>query len=255
MAILDEAFAAIATATANTEKNLANARELFESELNGLFQKGGDGWMEKRLSDICSVFARGKSRHRPRNEPSLYGGAYPFIQTGDISKADHIIQSYSQTYSEVGLAQSRLWPKGTICIAIVGATIGESGILGFDACFPDSVIGMVVDSEQAEASFVEYLLQLFKPQIKAQGAGSARHNINLGTFQDLAFPVPPLSIQRDIVSKLNVLAGESRRLEGICDQKLCLFAELKQAILNKAFTGELTADSKAADSALSEAGL
>jgi type I restriction enzyme S subunit len=118
--ILDEAFAGLATATANAEKNLQNARALFESHLQSVFTQRGAGWRQKTLEEIATTFGRGKSRHRPRNEPKLYGGKYPFVQTGDIRNAAHFITEYSQTYSEAGLAQSKLWPKGTICMALRG---------------------------------------------------------------------------------------------------------------------------------------
>jgi len=99
-------------------------------------------------------FGRGKSKHRPRNDERLYGGDIPFIQTGDIRNASHIITQYSQTYSEVGLKQSKLWPRGTLCITIA-ANIAETSILGFDACFPDSVIGFVADPKKTSAGYVE----------------------------------------------------------------------------------------------------
>jgi Type I restriction modification DNA specificity domain len=84
--------------------------------------------------------------------------AYPFIQTGDVRNCDHVILESTQSYNEIGLAQSKLWPKGTICITIA-ANIAETGILGFEACFPDSVIGIVVDETKTTNDFVEYLLQ------------------------------------------------------------------------------------------------
>ncbi len=237
--ILDEAFDGIATAKANAEKNLQNARALFESYLDSVFANRGNDWSEKKIPEICLTFGRGKSRHRPRNEPSLYGGPYPFIQTGDLSNADHVVTSYSQTYSEKGLAQSKLWPEGTIGIAIVGATIGETGILGFDGCFPDSVIGMTIDPEQGEPFFVEYMLQYFKATIKSQGEGSARENINLATFDRLKFPIPPIREQKDIVKTVNVLREEIRCLETIYRRKIALLGELKKSLLHQAFNGQL----------------
>ena len=237
--ILDEAFDGIATAKANAEKNLQNARALFESHLNSVFTQRGAGWAEKRLAEIAKVFGRGKSKHRPRNEPSLYGGKYPFVQTGDISNAVHWITSYSQTYSDVGLAQSKLWPKGTICIAIVGATVGETAILDFDACFPDSVIGIVVNEQQADSEYVEFLLQSFKAVLKEKGKGTARDNINLGTFESQKFPFPKLEVQKKIVSALNDLDDETQRLESIYQQKLAALEELKKSLLHQAFTGGL----------------
>jgi type I restriction enzyme S subunit len=175
VAILDEAFDGIATAKANAEKNRQNARALFESYLNAVFTQRGEGWKAKTLEEISTTFGRGKSKHRPRNAPHLYGGKYPFVQTGDIRNADHIITEYSQTYSEAGLAQSKLWPKGTICITIA-ANIAETAILGFDACFPDSVIGVVANPKEADVGFIEYLLQSFQARIQAMGSGGKSYS-------------------------------------------------------------------------------
>jgi type I restriction enzyme S subunit len=241
VAILDEAFAGISQAVANAEKNLANARELFESYLNNVFTQKGDGWVEKTLKDVCIDFGRGKSKHRPRNDPKLYGGPYPFIQTGDVRNSLHLIKTSNQSYNENGLAQSKLWPKGTICITIA-ANIAETGILDFDACFPDSIIGMVVDDKQTSNAYVEYLLQSVKARIKAKGKGSAQDNINLATFENELFPFPSLDVQRELVEKLHQLLSTTQRLEGVYQQKLDALAELKQSILQKAFAGELTAD-------------
>ena len=252
VAILDEAFAAIATAAANAEKNLANARELFESELNRVFSQKGDGWVEITLAEMSHDFGRGKSKHRPRNADFLYGGKYPFVQTGDIRNSEHIISDYTQTYNEAGLSQSKLWPEGTICITIA-ATIAETGILGFDACFPDSVVGMVPDPDRSDSGYVEYLLQFFKTELQRQGKGSAQDNINLGTFKRQKFPFASLPEQQAIAAKLDALSKETKNLKSIYQQELTALAELKQSILHKAFTGELTADTKVADRTLSEA--
>ncbi len=236
--ILDEAFDGIATAKANAEKNLQNARALFESHLQVVFTHRGKGWKQKTLEEIATIFGRGKSRNRPRNAPHLYGGEYPFVQTGDIRNADHIITEYSQTYSEAGLAQSKLWPKGTICITIA-ANIAETAILGFDACFPDSVIGVVANPKEADVSFIEYLLQSFKVHLQAMGKGSAQANINMGTFENERFPFPPVSGQKQIVAKLDSLREETHRLESIYQQKLAALDALKKSLLHQAFSGNL----------------
>jgi type I restriction enzyme S subunit len=238
VAILDEAFAGIATAKANAEKNLQNARALFESHLQAVFSQRGERWIEKRLSEISISFGRGKSKHRPRNDPKLYGGKYPFIQTGDVRNAVHHITSYSQTYNEVGLAQSKLWPKGTLCITIA-ANIAETGILDFDACFPDSVIGVVVDPNMTSNKFLEYLLQSFKSQLQAKGKGSAQDNINLGTFENQLFPFPKLKEQQEIVEILDNLREGTRHLETIYQRKLAALDALKKSLLHRAFSGQL----------------
>ncbi len=236
--VLDESFEGLATAKANTEKNLQNARALFESHLHAVFTQRGVGWKDKTLQEVATTFGRGKSKHRPRNAPHLYGGKYPFIQTGDIRNADHFITEYSQTYSEAGLAQSKLWPKGTICITIA-ANIAETAILNFDACFPDSVIGVVANPKEADVGFIEYLLQSFKARIQALGKGSAQANINMGTFENERFPFPPVAEQKQIVEKLDALSEETLRLASIYEQKLAALDALKKSLLHQAFSGEL----------------
>ena len=236
--ILDEAFEGIATAKANAEKNLQNARALFQSHLQSVFSHPGKGWKQKTLEEIATTFGRGKSKHRPRNARHLYGGKYPFIQTGDIRNADHIITDYSQTYSEAGLAQSKLWPKGTICITIA-ANIAETAILGFDACFPDSVIGVVANPKEADLGFIEYLLQSFKARLQSMGKGSAQANINMGTFENERFPFPCVAEQKRVVAKLDDLRDETQRLESIYQQKLAALEALKKSLLHQAFTGAL----------------
>lgn len=164
---------------------------------------GTQGEVEwKTLGEMAVEFGRGKSRHRPRNDPKLYGGNTPFIQTGDIRNASHIITEYSQTYSDFGLTQSKLWPKGTLCITIA-ANIAETTILGFDSCFPDSVIGFVANPEKTNSSYVEYLLSSFKTKLQSQSTGSAQENINMGTFESMRLPFPPLQEQNRIVTILD----------------------------------------------------
>ena len=240
VSVLDEAFAGLGAMRANAEKNLQNARELFEAHLQAIFVYSHN-WTRRRLKEVAVEFGRGKSRHRPRGDPSLLGGQYPLIQTGDIANVSHVISAYSQTYNDLGLAQSKLWPKGTICIAIVGANVGETAILGFDSCFPDSVIGVVVDERFANFEFVQFALRAFKSKMKQEGKGTARDNINIGTFENLRFPFPSLAVQRSIVKQLKELLAQVDVLSTTYERKLAAIDELKQSILQKAFAGELTA--------------
>ena len=103
--------------------------------------------------DQLGTVSRGRSRHRPRDAAFLYEGPYPFVQTGDVKRAGLYLRDYDQTYSEAGLAQSKLWPAGTLCITIA-ANIAETSILGVEACFPDSIIGFRADPEKAEVRFI-----------------------------------------------------------------------------------------------------
>ncbi len=164
------------------------------------FDEGEVEW--KTLGEVALDFGRGKSKHRPRNDERLYGGNIPFIQTGDIRNSSHIIQRYTQTYSEFGLKQSKLWPEGTLCITIA-ANIAETSILGFDSCFPDSIIGFVANPKKTSSNYVEYLLSSMKLKLEEMGQGSAQSNINLGTFKNLKLPFPSLEEQERIVSILD----------------------------------------------------
>ncbi|MBS4199333.1 restriction endonuclease subunit S [Bacillus sp. FJAT-49732] len=164
------------------------------------FDEGEVEW--KTLREVALEFGRGKSKHRPRNDSKLYGGNIPFIQTGDVRNAPHIIREFTQTYSEFGLEQSKLWPKGTLCITIA-ANIAETAILGFDSCFPDSIIGFVANPKKTSSSYVEYLLTSYKSKLRSKSTGSAQENINLSTFERLLLPFPTLAEQERIVSILD----------------------------------------------------
>ncbi|WP_272521516.1 restriction endonuclease subunit S [Providencia sp. PROV202] len=162
---------------------------------------GNNSWREVKLSDLGEV-ARGRSRHRPRYAEHLYGGEYPFIQTGDIKASEGRISSHEQTYSEAGLAQSRLWPTGTMCITIA-ANIAETGVLQYPACFPDSVIGFIADKNKADVYYIEYVFRKLRKDIQRQATGSVQDNINLQTFERLKFKVPHVEEQHRIANFLN----------------------------------------------------
>jgi type I restriction enzyme S subunit len=133
------------------------------------------------------VLDRGVSRHRPRNDPALLGGPYPLIQTGDVARSGGLITDYSATYSEQGLAQSKLWPVGTLCITIA-ANIAQTGVLAFDACFPDSVVGFTAD--HATTAYVRMWLTFLQPVLEASAPQSAQRNINLAILRGLPVPLP-----------------------------------------------------------------
>lgn len=238
VSILDEVFKEVDRVKEIAEMNHKSTQDLFESTLSHYLNDRGKDWEHRTLKDISLVFGRGRSRHRPRNDKELYGGKYPFIQTGDIRNANQLITKYTQTYNEQGLAQSKLWPKGTICITIA-ANIAETGILGFDACFPDSVIGLIVDPKKAIPEFVEYTLQSYKKRLQAKGKGSAQDNLNMEKFENEFFPIPTLKTQQNILSELKAIASETQQLNALYVEKVAQAMELRKSVLNKAFRGEL----------------
>ncbi|WP_343607562.1 restriction endonuclease subunit S [Chryseobacterium oranimense] len=147
-----------------------------------------EDWHEFKLNELGKV-GRGKSKHRPRNEPSLFGGEYPFIQTGDIKSANFYVTKYSQTYNEKGLAQSKIWKKGTLCITIA-ANIAETAILGIDACFPDSIIGFIADKNKSDVRFIKYYFDILKIHLQSISQGTTQDNLSQEKLLKFSFTVP-----------------------------------------------------------------
>lgn len=163
-----------------------------------------DTWEWVRLSDVAEV-ARGKSKHRPRNDKILYeNGKIPLIQTGDVARADGEITDCKTFYNDVGLAQSKLWTKGTLCLTIA-ANIADVAILGIDACFPDSVVGIngyyPIDSNK----YFMYMLEAYQTILDGKATQSAQKNLNVDTILSVSFPFPPLAEQKRIVKRVEEL--------------------------------------------------
>ena len=154
-----------------------------------------DNWLNYNLTNL-GKFNRGKSKHRPRDDEKLYGGKYPFIQTGDIKRANLYINAFEQTYSDFGLNQSKLWKKGTLCITIA-ANIAETAILDMDACFPDSVIGWE-SNDLTTNIFIKYYFDFYKEKIKKLSVGGAQENLNLDKLGKLNFKIPTVEEQSKI---------------------------------------------------------
>lgn len=175
-------------------------------------------WKPAKLNDLGFV-GRGKSRHRPRNAAFLYGGPYPFFQTGDIKAANLYLTEYAQTYSQEGLAQSKLWKPGTLCITIA-ANVAESAILGIEGCFPDSVVGFVADPDKADVRFIKYYMDTLKIQMQSVSRGTTQDNLSLDKLLTFDFLVPPLPVQRRIAGTLSAydeLMGNSQLRIGVLE--------------------------------------
>ena len=155
------------------------------------------GLPEATLPEL-GEFGRGVSKHRPRNDPKLLGGDCPLIQTGDVANAGLYITSYNNTYSELGLKQSKMWDKGTLCITIA-ANIAKTAILEFDACFPDSVVGFTAN-EKTSNIFIHYWFSFFQAILESQAPESAQKNINLKILSELKIIVPEKDKQDEFVA-------------------------------------------------------
>lgn len=152
------------------------------------------GLSELTLPEL-GEFGRGISKHRPRNDPKLLGGKYPLIQTGEVANSELYITSYENTYSELGLRQSKMWQAGTLCITIA-ANIAKTAILTFDACFPDSVVGFKAN-DKTNNIFIHYWFSFFQAILETQAPESAQKNINLKILSELKIIVPPIEQQNE----------------------------------------------------------
>jgi type I restriction enzyme, S subunit len=191
-------------------------------------------WETAPLGEV-GVLDRGRSRHRPRNDPALLGGPYPLIQTGDVAKCDGRIRDYTQTYSQLGLAQSKMWPAGTLCITIA-ANIARTGVLGFGACFPDSVVGFA-PGPRVTTEYIQYLLDQLQPALERKASQMAQKNINLEVLREVSAPIPPRPLQ-DAFSRYVSQHYDART------RQIEARASLEQLVVSlnfHAFSGSLTA--------------
>ena len=189
-------------------------------------------WGMTNLGDVGRL-DRGVSKTRPRNDPALLGGPYPLIQTGDVANCDGYIRKFGATYSDRGLRQSKLWPAGTLCITIA-ANIAKTGVLEFDACFPDSVVGFTSE-EDATVEYVRVWLSFLQKALEDAAPESAQKNINLAILRALRVPTPPLTLQRSFASRIRAIESLKTTHRAALAELDTLFASLQ----HRAFRGEL----------------
>ncbi len=185
------------------------------------------------------VFQRGKSKHRPRNDVRLFeGGDIPFVQTGDVARSKNnsfLIKTCTGYYNETGLAQSRLWPEGTMCMTIA-ANIAETGFLTFPACIPDSVVAFTPVVDGKTPQFLRMFIELTRTAIEKFAPATAQKNINLEIIGELMLPLPPLAEQAAIVERVEALMETCRALETEIEHSRTHAAHLLQAVLKEAFS-------------------
>lgn len=190
-------------------------------------------WGFEKLSEVAEI-KRGKSKHRPRNASFLYGGDYPFVQTGDIKEAGLYLTKYTQTYSEAGLRQSKLWDIDTLCITIA-ANIAETSILKIKACFPDSIIGLIPKANKTIALFVKHQFDKYKLEIQRLSQGVAQDNLNQEKLSEIQFAFPSLPEQTKIASFLTAV---DEKLQGL-KKKKTLLEQYKKGVMQQLFSRQL----------------
>ncbi len=185
-------------------------------------------WKVEQFGSLGEL-KRGKSKHRPRNDPILLGGKYPLIQTGDISNSHTYIQTYKSTYSEEGLKQSKMWKAGTLCITIA-ANIAESAILTLDACFPDSIVGFL-PNDKVNLIFIHHWLDFLQPILEENAPAVAQKNLNVATLEKVGVILPPLELQNQFADFVKEV--DKSRLE--VQKSLKKTQELFDSLMQKYF--------------------
>lgn len=245
--IIDKQFAKLDEARDLIQKSLDSFADRKSAILHKAFTgELTKGWRICKNIDIKSwdmiklgqlgILERGKSKHRPRNDPKLFGGKYPFVQTGDIANANKYILYHKQTLSEAGLQQSKLFPKGTLCITIA-ANIGDVAILSYDCCFPDSVVGFTPYKE-VSSEFIYYKMKTLQSDLEANAPATAQKNINLKILNDINICIPTFIEQEEIVRILNEFFEKEDKSKELIDM-LDKIDEMKKSILARAFRGQL----------------
>ena len=244
VAILDEAFEGIDRTIANTKKNLANARELFKSYLNAIFTQNSDGWEAKRIEDVCEAIIDCINKTASTiDDPS----PFKMIRTTNVRNGyvnlDSVKYVTEDTYRQ--WTRRQLPKKGDVLLTRE-APMGEVGMLLTDdqVFLGQRIVSYRTDSNKLNNKFLLYALQSndLQRQIKAFASGSTVQHMRVPDTKNLRIAIPSLSVQKQVVQNLDVLLFQAQRLEAIYQQKLAALNELKQTILQKAFTGELTVD-------------
>lgn len=236
--ILDEAFEGIAIAKANAEKNLQNARTLFESHLQAVFTERGPGWMKKKLGDLSKI-------NYGYTESACAEPVGPkFLRITDIQ--DNYVDWDTVPYCPIAASDVPKYQlaEGDIVFARTGATTGKSYLITEppDAVFASYLIRVQLAAKELLPSFLFLFFQTrsYWDSIKSGSSGSAQGGFNATKLGELVIPYPKLAKeQQTIIAKLNKISAETQRLASLYERKLAALEALKKSLLHQAFTGEL----------------
>jgi len=233
--LLDEAFEGLATAKANAEKNLQNARALFESHLQSVFTQRGPGWVEKTLGD---VFTTATGTTPPKNNVDFYGDFMPLVKPPEL--CDEAFDSAPDGLSEAGAAVARTLPAKSILVSCIG-NLGKIGLNIVPVAFNQQINAILPDETQAipEFMFFQSLSPVFKSQLESLASGTTVPIVNKSKFNSVSVVLPPLPIQKPVVAQLTSLREETQRLARLYERKHAALKALKKSLLHQAFTGEL----------------
>lgn len=193
-------------------------------------------WNVQRVKQVAQIL-RGKFTHRPRNDPSLYDGPYPFIQTGDVARAEKSIQNYRQTLNERGLAISKMFPAGTLVMTIA-ANIGDVAVLDFEACFPDSIVGFV-PRYGIDRDFLYYVFCAMKAELLREAPINTQGNLNVDRIGSRSIAVPPHDEQQVLVRMIEASTANLSALSLQTRREIHLLREYSTRLIADAVMGRL----------------
>ena len=216
------------------------------------YKDSGIEWLEKvpvhwelrRVKQVAQVL-RGKFTHRPRNDPSLYDGPYPFIQTGDVAQAEKAITRYRQTLNKNGLAVSQMFPAGTLVMTIA-ANIGDVAVLDFEACFPDSVVGFVPQNG-VERDYLFYVFRAMKPELLREAPVNTQGNLNVDRIGSRGIAVAPVCEQSFIVRHIEASTARMNTAANRANRQIELLNEYRTRLIADVVTGKLDVREAAAE--------
>ncbi|MCR1025771.1 restriction endonuclease subunit S [Cellulophaga baltica] len=237
VAILDKAFAAIDLAKANIEKNIANAKELFQSKLNDIFSQKGDGWEEKTFQDLSSRIGDGLHGTPKYDE----NGEYFFINGNNLNNGEIEIKGNTKRVNKSEYLKHKRDLNGNTVLVSINGTLGyvafyndEPVILGKSACY-------INFNKEVNKHYIKYLIKspLFFENMANMSTGATIKNFSLKSMRNYKLRLPPFTIQESIVQELELLENSILKIESNYTKKRDDLEELKKSILQKAFAGEL----------------
>ena len=239
--ILDKAFEAIATAKANAEKNVENARAVFESHLEGVFSERGEGWVEKTLGDVCSFENGDRGANYPSKSVRTAAGI-PFINAGHLTAEGVDLETMDYIPRErFDLLSNGKIRKGDILFCLRGS-LGKFASVGELA--EGAIASSLVIVRPGDLVLDEFLVAYFRSPLSAKmiekfAGGAAQPNLSARSLREFVAPIPPLEDQKMIVKKLSGLRAQTQRLGSVHNRKADALDDLKKSLLHQAFSGQL----------------
>lgn len=239
VAILDDAFAAIEQAQANIEKNIDNAKELFQSKLNEIFSQKGEGWEEKSLGETC-VVERGSSPRPIKKYITDSEDGVNWIKIGDVAENAKFVTHTKQKITKEGAEKSRYVGKGDFILSN-SMSFGRPYIMKIDGYIHDGWFVLRLPEDIYSDYFWQLLSSSFvKNQINQLAAGAIVKNISGDLVKKVNLSIPPIEIQKNISSKCNSLSLVVKSIISTYEAKLTNLEDLKKSLLEQAFAGKLT---------------